>query len=166
MEDKSSGKSLESQYPSVDLAYEFVKPSYDWMVSRIETINNKIQGLSTFAVTITTALPIITKAIFNNIAFSSLWFYMAMVAFAFLVVTGIVGLRIGSIVLLNPKILYDKYLHYSHWEFKQMVIYWAGEHFNENKKLIDKKAYFRDTMTIFLLVEILCICLWIAMGRS
>ncbi len=161
MEDKSSGKSLESQYPSVDLAHELVKPSYDWMVTRLEAINSKIQGLLTLADTVTAALPIITKALFSDIAFSSPWFYVAMAAFAFLVVTGIVGLRIGSIMLLSPKILYDKYLHYSHWEFKQKVIYWAGEHFDKNKKLIDKKAYFRDAMTIFLLVEILCICLWI-----
>ena len=156
------GNDEESRYPSVDLAYEFVKPSYDWMVTRFEAINSKIQGLLTFAATITVAFPIITKAIFSDIAFSSPWFYVATAAFAFLVVTGIVGLRIGSITLLSCKILYDKYLHYSHWKFKQMVIYWAGEHFNENKKLIDKKAYFGDAMTIFLLVEILCICLWIA----
>ena len=156
------GNDEESQYPSVDLAYEFVKPSYDWMVTRLEAINSKIQGLLTFAATITVALLIITKAIFSDIAFSSPWFCVATAAFAFLVVTGIVGLRTGSIMLLSSKELYDKYLHYSHWKFKQMVIYWAGEHFNDNKKLIDKKAYFRDIMTISLLVEILFICLWIA----
>ena len=161
MDKKDKEMSLESQYPSTDLAYDFVKPSYDWMVTRFEAINSKIQGLLAFAVTITAALLIITKAIFSDIAFSSPWFYVAMTAFVFLVVTGIVGLRIGSIMLLSPKILYDKYLHYPHWKFKQRVIYWAGEHFNKNKNIIDKKACFRDTMTIFLLVEILCICLWI-----
>ena len=159
MENKTDADT--SQYPSVDLAYDFVKSSYDWMVTRFEAINSKIQGLLTFAATITAALPIIAKAIFSDTNFSSPCFYVAMAAFVFLVITGIAGLRIGSITLLSPKMLYDKYLHYSHWEFKQMVIYWAGEHFNENKKLIDKKAYFRDTMTVFLLMEILCICLWI-----
>ena len=162
MEDKTNGISLESQYPSVDLAYEFVTSSYDWMVTRFEAVNSKIQGLLTFAATITAALPIITKAIFSDIDFVSLWFYIAMAAFVFLVLAGIVGLRIGSIVLLSPKILYDKYLHYSHWEFKRMVIYWAGEHLNENKKYIDQKGHFRDIMTILLLVEILCFLLWIA----
>lgn len=163
MEDESSGKSLESQYPSVDLAYDFIKPSYDWMVSRFEAINSKIQGLLTFAATITAALPIIAKVIFSDVAFTSPWFYVAMVAFAFLTVIGIVGMRIGTITLLSPKNLYDKYLHYSHWEFKQKVIYWAGEHFNANKKLIDKKARLRDIMAISLLVEILSIYLWIAL---
>lgn len=161
MEDKEYDD--ESKYPSVDLAYEFVKPSYDWMAPRLEAINSKIQGLLTFAATITVAIPIITKAIFNDIVFNSSWFYAAMVAFAVLVVTGIMGLRIGSIMMLSPKNLYNKYLHYSEREFKLKVIYWAGEHFEENRKLVDKKARFRDTITILVLVEIVFICLWIAL---
>ena len=161
MEEKDKEKPLESQYPSVDLAYEFTKPSYDWMITRFEAINSKIQGLLTFAATITVVIPIIAKAIFSDMNFSSPWFYLAMAAFVVLTITGIIGLRKGSISLLSPRILYDQYLHYSHWEFKQMVIYWAGEHFNENKKRIDKKAYYRDAMTILLLAEIIGICLWI-----
>ncbi len=163
MEGESNGKFLESQYPSVDLAYEFVKPSYDWMLTRFEAANSKIQGLLTFSATITASLPIIAKAIINNVDFSSLWFIGAIATFVFLVLTGIVGMKVGSIILVHPKILHDKYLDYSHWKFRQQVIYWAGEHFNINKGIIDKKMQLRDIMIIFLLAEILCIVLWIAM---
>jgi len=162
MKNDLNEKALELRYPSVEHAYDFVKPSYDWMVTRLEAINSKIQGLLTFAATITAAIPVIAKAIFNDANFHSVWFYLVIASFAFLVIVGVIGLRVGKIILLSPKILYDKCLHYPQWEFKRIVIYWAGEHLDENKKLVDKKASFRDVMTIALLVEILCICLWIA----
>lgn len=156
----------EFRYPSVDLAYDFVKSSYDWMLTRFEAANSKIQGLLTFSATITAAFPILAKAIFGDVDFSSLWFYGAIIAFVLLVVTGIVSRRMGSIKLVHPKILYDKYLHYPHWRFQQMIIYWAGQHFNANNKIIVKKAWCTDIMTIFLLGEILCIALWIAIQVS
>ena len=162
MEEKDKEKSLESQYPSVDLAYDFVKLSYDWMVTRLEAINSKMQGLLMFSVTITVAIPVIAKSTFDNISFSSIWFIMAMVVFIFLVGIGILGMRMGSIVMPHPKMLYDKYLYCSHWEFQKRTIYWAGEHFDKNKALIDKKAAFRDIMTFCLIIEILCIVIWIA----
>ena len=152
----------EHRYPSVDLAYNFVKPSYDWMLNRFEAANSKIQGLLTFSATVTAAFPILAKAIFDNVDFSSLWFYGAIIAFIFLVVTGIVGRRMGSIVLVHPEVLYEKYLYYSHWRFQQTIIYWAGKHFNSNTKIIVKKAWCTDIMTIFLLGEIVCIAVWIA----
>ena len=163
MEEKDKEKSLESQYPSVDLAYDFVKPSYDWMITRLEAINSKIQGLLMFSATITVAIPIIAKSTFDNISFSSIWFILAMAVFIYLVVIGILGMRMGSIVLPHPQIIYDKYLYCSHWEFKQRTIYWAGEHFQENKALISKKSSYRDMMTFSLLIELLLIVIWIVM---
>jgi hypothetical protein len=158
--DKNTEKFDISKYPSVDLAYDFVKPSYDWMVTRFEAINGKIQGLLTFSVTITAAIPVIVKSIFNNISFTP-WFMGALVAFIVLVAIGIIGMRIGAIALLHPKTLYNKYLHCSHWEFQQRALYWAGEHFSKNKATIDTKALFRDIMGVILLIEILCFVLWV-----
>ncbi len=153
---------ISSQYPSADLAYEFVKSSYDWMVTRVEAINGKIQGLLTLAGTITAVLPVIAKAIFNNINFSSLWFLGAIGAFIILAIIGVIGMTTGTIVLLNPKTLYDKYLHCSHWEFQQRILYWAGEHFKNNKALIDRKALFRNIMALALMSEIFSLICWMA----
>ncbi|MDO8567691.1 MAG: hypothetical protein Q7R57_03135 [Dehalococcoidales bacterium] len=49
MENKSDTDT--SKYPAVELAYEFVKPSYDVMVSRFEAANFRIQNLLTWAIT-------------------------------------------------------------------------------------------------------------------
>jgi hypothetical protein len=151
-----------SKYPSVDLAFDFVRPSYDWMITRLDTINGKIQELLSFSATLTAALPVIAKAIFSEINYVSPWFIAAMIIFVVLSIIGILALRIGGISLTHPKTLYDKYLHLSHWEFQQRTLYWAGEHFEKNKACIDRKALFRDIIAIGLLSEILCLVIWIA----
>lgn len=153
--------SEEAQYPSVELAYEFVKPSYDWMLSRFETANNKIQNLLTFAASITAALPLFTKAIFDEVDFISGWFYGIVIVFVFLVIISTIGMRMGAITLVHPKILYNEWLHYSNWEFKKNMIFWAGEHLNANNKIIEKKCLLRDIMTILLLCEIIFAIFWI-----
>ena len=53
----------EEQYPSVELAYDFVIPSYEWASMRVETIERCIEGLLTYITTVTLALTIATVAI-------------------------------------------------------------------------------------------------------
>jgi len=161
--EKELGKD-ESQYPSVELAYEFVKSSYDWMLSRIEAINSKIQGLLTFATTVAVAMPIFAKALVGDIDFSSGWFYGATISYVLLAIMGIFGMRMGKVRLVHPMKLYEKWLHKSLWEFKKDTIYVAGQDFEDNKKLIDRKSLLRDIMTLFLLLEILCIIVWITIA--
>jgi len=160
MENKPN-KSLESQYPSVDLAYEFVKPSYDWMLNRIEAMNSKIQGLLTLATAITAAMPILTKAMFDNVDFKSVWFLGAIAIYVLLTIIGIGGLRKGEVKLIHPKHLYDKWLSDTQWEFRKNVVYFAGQHLEHNKKIVDAKSRLRDIMNWLLLGELIMVFVWI-----
>lgn len=164
MENKSSGKSSESQYPSVGLAYEFVKPSYDWMLNRIEAMNSKIQGLLMLATAVTGGIPILTKAIFDSVDFQSVLFYGAMGLYILLVVIGTVGLSMGGVKLFHPKLLYEKWLSNSIWEFKKDAIYFAGQNFEDNKKIINAKSRLRNIMTILLLIELMIVISWISVA--
>jgi hypothetical protein len=157
---EKTGQIKDSEYPSVELAYEFVKPSYDWMLSRIEAINSRIQMLLTFATTVTVAVPIFAKAVFDGIHFNSGGFYGAISCYVLLGISGIFGMRLGMVRLVHPMNLYRKWLHKSLWEFKKDTIYFAGEDFEDNKKLIDGKSHFRDIMTLFLLFEIVATIVW------
>jgi len=162
MGQKDKEKSLETQYPSVDLAYEFVKPSYDWMLNRIEAMNSKMQGLLMLATAVTGGIPILAKAIFDNVDFQSVLFYGAIGLYVLLVVIGTVGLSMGGVKLFHPKLLYEKWLSNSIWEFKKDAIYFAGQNFEDNKKIIDAKSWLRNIMTILLLIELMIVIFWIS----
>ena len=152
----------ESKYPSVDLAYEFAKSSYDWMLNRIEAMNSKLQGLLTLATAVTAAMTILAKSIFDNVDFQSALFRGAIAAYILLVFIGTFGLCKGGVKLVHPKNLYEKWLSNSTWEFKKDTIYFSGQDFEDNNKIIEAKSRLRDAMNIPLLAELLMIICWIA----
>jgi hypothetical protein len=154
----------EPKYPSVGLAYEFVKPSYDWMLNRLQAIDSKIQGLLTFATAITAAIPVFAKAIHVN--FSSAWFYAAIITYVLFAVLGIVGLRFGKVRLINPEILYNRWVNKTIWQFQKDGIYFAGKDFKDNKNLIERKSLFRDFMAILFVGEVLCVIVWVIMASG
>ena len=151
MENKSE---LSSQYPSVDLAYEYVKSSYEIMASRFESANARIQNLLTWAIGITAIIPLFNKLIGETNGLKSVWFALVLGAFVAVVIVGIIAQRTGGIALADPKILYEKHLHYNQWEFKKNQLFWAGKQFHLNKQAIETKCRYIDIMTILLGLEI------------
>lgn len=158
MEAKEVDQSL---YPSVDLAFDFVKPSYDWMLSRVETINGKIQNLITLAASLTIAVPVFVKAVFASPGFNSPFFIAALCIFLGVTVFGVIGTRMGTVLLPHPGIFYKEYLSFDHWTFQQTALYWAGEAFSKNKRLVERKGMIRDMMSLALMTEIICLVLWV-----
>ena len=160
MEDIHKTEKVEgSEYPSTGLAYEFVKPSYDWMLNRFEAMNSKIQGLLTFATTITVAIPIF-KAVFDGIHFNSGLFYGAIISYVLSTIIGTLGMSLGKINLVHPMKLYNRWLGDSPWKFQKDSIYFAGQDFEDNNKVIERKNIVRDIMIVLLLSEIICTVIW------
>jgi len=154
-----------SQYPSVELAYEFVKPSYDWLQNRLDAVNSRIEFLLTFVSSVTVAAPIFVRALFSDIGFGSLWFKAAVVVFVLSAIVGIIGRIYSGLKLISPQKLYDEWLSWSEWEFKKNVLYWAGQHFKYNASLVNRKANFAIVMSLLLVAEIVFIVLWVAVSR-
>lgn len=142
------------KYPSVELAYEFVKSSYEVMVSRFESANSRIQSILTWAIGITAVIPLFSKVVNDTATLKSVWFVLVLVFFSAVVIVGIIAQRTGGVALVDPKVMYEKHLHYNQWEFKKNQIFWAGKQFHLNKKAIEVKSCYIDIMTILLGLEI------------
>jgi hypothetical protein len=52
-------------------------------------------------------------------------------------------------------------LHYPEWEFKKNAVAWAGEHFKDNVRVVQKKARTAAWMTAAFTVELLFILAWV-----
>lgn len=157
---------VSSEYPSVDLAYEFVKSSYDVMISRFESANARIQSLLTWAIGITAIIPLFNKVVGETDSLKSVWFALVLGAFVAVVIVGIIAQRMGGVALADPKMMYEKQLHYSHWEFKKNQIFWAGRQFHLNKTVIEKKNYYIDIMTILFGLEIVLAFVGVIMANA
>ena len=155
-------KRIEDDWPSVQWAYEFVKPSYDWLQNRFDAVNRRIEFLLTFSSSITLATPVFIKALFTDVNFGSLWFKFAIGIFILTAAVGVWGRIYGGLKLVSLQKLYNEWLDYSEWEFKKNAIYFAGEHFEYNRIQINRKANFSIIMSILLILEVVFIVIWIA----
>jgi hypothetical protein len=155
---------MEAQYPSVELAYGFVKPSYDWLQNRLDAVNSRIEFLLTFVASITVAAPVFVRAVFNDIHFGAL-FYAAIGVFSLSAIIGIAGRMCSGLKLISPEKVYNKWIMWSEWEFKKNALYWAGQDFNHNASLVNRKANFAIAMSLLLIAEVILLALWVALSR-
>ena len=143
------------------MAYEFVIPSYQWLLQRLTAIEGRIQTLLGFAATITVAAPIFASAFVPGIELESIWFILAVVAFAGVLVVGVVALGWGYLELVSPSQLYEKWLHYEPEDFKRNMVHFAGKDFGHNRRLVNVKAWAAILMSCLLLVEVVFLVVWV-----
>ena len=149
------------EWPGVDLAFGFVIPSYQWIITRFEAVDSRIQTLQAFIATMTFAFPAIATTLSESIQFRSPWFVAALVVAAIAVVCGVIGRSWGGIVVCSPETLYEKWLGKSEWTFKKDMVYFAGQHFAANTRLINIKGRIVVGMTILFLCETGLLLRWI-----
>lgn len=150
------------QFPSVNLAYDFiVKSSYDQMIKRSEVMDGRMQGFIAYVTTITVAIPAFVAATHATVAFNSRWFTYALVVFGANVVGGTITRFWGALSVISPKQIFDKWLTYTESEFKTTAIYWAGEDFEKNRVLINFKGNVLSGMAFMLFLEISFLAFWL-----
>jgi hypothetical protein len=141
-------------FPSVNIAYDLINRSYEVMLERLESVESRIQNLQTLIVTLTLAVPVFTVGILREVNFLSLWFIAGLFAFVAAMICGVAGRAYGLVTLVNPKVIYDNWLHFTEWEFKKNAIYFAGKHYEANASLVNTKGRFLTVMSLLFVLEI------------
>ena len=150
-------------YPSVDLAYGLVPSSYQLLVSRFEAADNRITALLSVVMAVTMGVPLFAKSVVvaQTPTFDSPWFIAGLLAAVSAVTFGMIGRTAGSIPLVNPRIVYEEYLHKDHWTFKKDTIFRAGQHFEKNARAIALKGTYATVVMLAFLVEIGAFWAWL-----
>lgn len=146
-------------YPGVDLAYELALASYETAQKRLDVLDNRLETLIALGATVSLAVPLIASE--KNISFNSIWFYGAVVAFLLAMIVGITARLRGYLKLLHPAVLYDEFLPYPEWEFKKNIIFFAGQHYEENIRLVNRRGRLAVWAAILFLVEMIFVVVWV-----
>ena len=151
----------------MDLAYEFVAPSYTWILDRLQAVERRIEGLLTLIAAVTLAVPLATMAMANTIEaslrFNHWGVYPGAVAIGCVLATvaiGLLGRPMGAVRLADPGKLYQLKLAETPWTFRKDAIHQAGIDFKRNNALITKKSITANVMSSLLLLEIISGGLW------
>ena len=148
----------------MDLAYEFVAPSYDWAQRRFESIERRIHTFLAFTATLTLGVPVLVATADDHANFASDWFISAVMCAVLTLALGMVAKilsGISGLQFLDPDSLYKDWLRISEREFKENAVYWAGEHFKKNTLLIHRMGLMLSGMYILFSVEVLLLLTWI-----
>src|SRR5690242_8964483 len=127
-------------YPSIDIAYSVSMGTYEWMAKRFDALDSKIQTVMAIAVSATFAVPVALVAL--RLSPSRNVVYAALIFFGLAVWVAIHARLRGSMRMISPAIMYEKWLTMSEPEFKKNAIYFAGQHFEHNANVMDQKYNF------------------------
>jgi hypothetical protein len=155
-------KSLEQTWPAVVTAYDYVLPSHQMMASRVGAMGKRISDIMTFSATITLGFPVLGQAVNKQIAFVSPPFVAAVLLFVAVMCFGIAARDMGNFAVISPARVWDRSLRLSEWEFKWVAIKMAAVCFNHNRALADRKAEYAKVMSAMVLLEVICLLVWIA----
>ena len=145
------------EFPSIEVIYEFVLPSYDWAVRRLDTIERRFDHLLTLTFTLTLAVPVVTIAIAGAESQPNLLHWQGVVALVLFVATAMSGIVIrqhGELTFMNIDGMYDELGDLSPCTFKQHVAYYAGEDFARNMVFLKNKARGSDLVALLFFGEI------------
>ena len=146
-------------YPSVEIAYPLALEAYERAMQRFDAVDSKINTLVTFAVTISLAVPVLASS--KNISFRSYWFIFAALAFVFGIGIATYARLAGRLMLPDPRVIYDSYLHLEPWHFKRHMIDWAGDNWRHNQNLINRNGALAALSAILFALEVVAVGAWV-----
>src|SRR6185503_12541513 len=111
-----------------------------------------------FAATTTALVPSVASA--RGLTFHSKLLYFAIGCFVVELIVGTYARFCGTVRLLNPANLYERWLEWSPWEFKKNFIYWAGEDFKDNVRLVNKKWALSVVVSVLFFLEAALLVAW------
>lgn len=150
-----------ADYPGVALAYDIAVESYALAERRRDAVHQRIDTLLSFVTTVTVAALIVVVSVFENPDLRSPLLWAAGGVYVLLVLAGLAARSWGSLRQISPKLLYEQWLHLDEAEFRNRMIYWAGEHAAEAQKVTIRKATAATGMATLFVVEGALFLIWL-----
>jgi len=163
---RQRGHGLASEYPSLDLAYDYVRPSYDLLSRRLDAVENRGRAVLTFAGTLTFAMPLLAANLLGagTRHLDSPWFLLAIAAFAGIIVCGVMLSSGVDFLLPSPRALFEEQLDVEPDQFKVNQLAYAAEDFVANTRLITRQSQTTSIAAILMLLEAAAFGMWILNG--
>src|SRR5437016_12306315 len=145
-----------SKSDSIELAYPIAVNSYDWAAQRYDAVDARIQTILSIGMTGTLAMPVAFSAL--KLSVVRPWAaYLASALFVLAVCIGTYARLCGDLKLVTPKVLYEKWLGFEASEFKRNLVYFAGQHMEQNRAAIAYKHKLLVLVTTIFIFEVACL---------
>ena len=151
-------KATDTPGESDHLIYEFVIPSYNWALQRLDSAERRLQGLLLYLATLTFAIPVATLAIAgeDNQLDGLDWTAKAAVGcFILATIVGLFARLRGHLLIADPGAMYERREgDKSREAFRLNRVCKSGDDLTQNRRVVRNKNYAADFMSFLLALEI------------
>lgn len=154
-------KSNKEKFPSVDLGYDVAMGSYRTTFQRFDIIKNGIDRTLTWMLSFNLGLIVILADKSEKVQFHSWWFYSAILLFFIAFIMGMSAKVKKLKAIRSPKVIFEKWLKKTEWQFKKDSIFFAGQNYDTNKRINDYNGIISDCIIGLFMLEIILLALWI-----
>lgn len=145
---------------SLDLTYDLIPAFSTLVVQRLNAIEDRIQSLMVFSSSFLLTGPALAVVSVSDVSFTSNWFYAAVFFSILNILAGLALRSIGTLHLSGPPKVESGWLELEVPEYKWSYIWWAGENFDHNLKLVNVKGTCALLMTGGLVAELTLLVVW------
>lgn len=158
------------EWPGLDSAYEFVRPSYEMVLRRVDVAEARARASVGFAGTLMFAAPAFVVATLGagHRSFSSPWFIAGAVAFVAVyvcVVAQQIPQLVGEIQVITPRgLATDEWLKAEPAEFKFNALKFSADNWDANRRHINLLVAIATAGAVLLGLEVAFLATWILVG--
>jgi hypothetical protein len=159
-----------SEWPGLDSAYEYVRPSYEMVLRRVEVAEARARASVGFAGTLMFAAPAFVAATLGagHRSFTSLWFIAGALAFVAVyacVVAQQIPQLVGEIQVISPRRLAtDEWLKAEPAEFKYNALRFSADNWDANRRHINLLVALATAGAVLLGLEVAFLVTWVVVG--
>lgn len=156
-----SSPATAEQEEAVNLAYEFVRPSYEHLIQRRETIESRARTFMIFATTGMLAALTLASTAFGKPDLSSPWLLAAGACYTLIVLAGLTAQVGGRVTTVDLSIMVEDWLKLSALEFKRYMLVHAAETARLKAPILNRKGYMADFIGCLLIAQVGFLVLWV-----
>lgn len=162
-DDRGGPMNNKDRWPGIVHAYDFVEPSYKWMLSRLRAANGRIQNIMNFSATVMFAAPVLGRSIDSSLQYTAGWFYLALAMFGVIAVLWAYSIASGTVKLPSPGEMLEKKGYYgaNEWQFKKNMLYNAKWAYTHNSKLVRCRGNIAIAQTVAFVLQLGGFGVWI-----
>jgi hypothetical protein len=167
MEERGATPTDVAESPSLELAYQFVQPSYDIVLRRMDSAEARARASLGFAGTLMVAAPAFVAATLGPANRSFVWPWFLLGALAFIGVLGcVIGQQIPKIVggdvrVIAPGGLVNQgWVHASPSEFRWNILLWAANNWDTNRVILSRVANMASVAAGLVGVQAIALAIW------
>ena len=151
------------RYPGVEPAFDLTVDACESIIKRLDVMDGRLQTILAFSATTTAIVPSVANS--RGLTFRSNWLYAALGLFVAQLLIGTIARSFGTIKLVRPDVLWQRWLEKDTWLFKKDYVFFAKQHFEHNAALLRRRWWLMLLISFLFFIEVLLLVVWIAAAQ-